>query len=31
MEMYGANILKIHPMIDMKDGSSASRKNIAEK
>ncbi|MFQ9737812.1 MAG: DegV family protein [Christensenellaceae bacterium] len=29
MEMYGANILKIHPMIDMKDGQLGVKKNFA--
>lgn len=28
MEMYGANILKIHPMIDMKDGQLGVKKKF---
>lgn len=31
MEMYGANILKIHPMIDMKDGQLGVKKKYRGK
>ena len=31
MEMYGANILKIHPMIDMKDGQLGVKKKFRGK